>query len=94
MGWRVAVVGAGPGGVCAATALSQAGAAVVWVDRKGKVPALNEIDSGDRGTTAIPGATQPDSVRTGFGSVGRLGHFERVHRCALVIFSFMCTLSL
>ena len=68
LGLRIAVVGAGPAGVCAAVAAVQSGAEVVWIDQ----------------IAAFPHAScDHDGLHTGFGTVGRFGHFSRVHRCDL-----------
>lgn len=79
MARRVAVVGAGPAGVCAVAALQQAGAHVLWVDRN--VTATTEGAS-DAMTTPMgrAGCHGNTGGTTGFGTVGRFGHFSGVHR--------------
>jgi flavin-dependent dehydrogenase len=80
-GLRVAVVGAGPAGVCATAALAHAGARVTWIDGTGHV----STDGKGHGVTATGnrnpnrGSKTDARVQTGFGSVGRFGHFGGVH---------------
>jgi hypothetical protein len=73
---RVAVVGAGPAGVCAAAAIAQAGGEVVWIDRAATLPST---DCDHNGAGVKTETFETCGLPTGFGTVGRFGHFAAVH---------------